>query len=403
MSGPKMSAYEVQRNRELEGIARGHARERLGVLDREMEDLKEEASRGGHLAASDFTSLSFPASVSDSADLGSLISYENRLRESVQQFRRALRLSALRHETSILFRDALAERRRIPLVQAPSTAVVSQSAEPDLAGPKIAERVERLLSALPPEIGEDAKRRVLDIAAELTARPNSERTRPLLAALNAELQEALDRERTIRASRAEASGLLQELDGLEGPAIADLRTNLADAISTGTGVPQEIKARVLGAREAGRRSADRAYVASVLKTAFGGLGYKVATGFDTLVVEDGVAFCTRPETPEYAVRVRLSQDKPTLDVDVVRTAQTQGRTQQEQTVRDGEVERDFCPLYDKLIAEVARHDVICRTVRRLAPGERPVPLVIDKSAEGRHSSQTQEMRPMFRERRMDEE
>ena len=100
-----------------------------------------------------------------------------------------------------------------------------------------------------------------------------------------------------------------------------------------------------------KRDADRLYAGAVLAGALKEIGYNVQQGFETLFVENGVAICERRDG--YAVRVRLADGKPLMDFEMVRFATADGRSSQEQTIRDIEAERVFCNDYDVLFKSAA--------------------------------------------------
>lgn len=144
---------------------------------------------------------------------------------------------------------------------------------------------------------------------------------------------------------------------------------LGAVIEGGAPLSDALRRDAAAAAEECSREADRRTAAAAAAEAFRQLGYEVEEGFETLVVDQGVAHATKPGWDGYAVRWRVRDDEMRFHVvgERSRVATAAGVS-----VRDQEIQQALCDdLPD--FREGVHHAGIELSVDELhAPGEVPV-------------------------------
>jgi len=386
MSGPKTASWEVEYNRELDRRARRDACHRALEARRSLEALVLGARSRSDIDGNDVPSV--PEPISESSALAAIEKYERGVREQIQKFSRALDLAVARADTRELFRRAIAHAAGSSTESTerhtPEIPRASHHKATSLDPQRVARRVQHLLERIPPGASRSVRDHARELAQSIAQSSEPARTEALIAALNVEVEEAHQSVNALAREAEHAQVLIKTLDGLEGEQVSNLRAVLNRILAGELPLPSSLPSKVTEVANSAKRDADRKYAGAVLAGALTELGYDVQQGFETLLVEDGVAVCERPTRDGYAIRMRLADDRPLMDFEVVRLAAAGTRASHEQAVRDVEVEHEFCKDYDVLLKSAAKAGVGIRTVRRLAPGERPVPVLerSDRRARG---------------------
>jgi len=179
---------------------------------------------------------------------------------------------------------------------------------------------------------------------------------------------ALNRAAQRRQAHAQdATELLTELDGFDGPDVGVAAAVLRSVQAGQAPLTAEIRRQVRAAAVRGRAEADRTYTAGVLAGVLGELGYDVEVGFETLAGTEGGGYATR--WPGYSVKVEVT-DAGRMSATMMREGRGPDSRSEQQA--ELEVERSFCrDIAQATIALESQH-VVAELTHQVRAGEEPL-------------------------------
>ena len=244
----------------------------------------------------------------------------------------------------------------------------------------LAARVQKLREKLPAGADENLSQRVEDAGVAAVSAATNHEADAAMARLNALVGEASRSARRRVEDEQEATALIRRLDGLRGAEVSRLRKVLEQVVQGKQALTSDLHARVEEIGAAAAREADRQYVAQVFTEALRRLNYEVGEEFQTLAT-GAQAIYRNSKSQDYGVRVRLAEDKATLDLEVVRLRNDGNRSTREQALLDTAAEEAFCQDHDALIASSRDAGVTIKVMKRLRAGERPMPVIAVERAD----------------------
>jgi hypothetical protein len=136
------------------------------------------------------------------------------------------------------------------------------------------------------------------------------------------------------ASSREAAELRMHLDGLQGPEVSTLISELRDVEAGERELDALLRSKVKGELETQRREEDRKYVAEVLADGFRKLGYVVGSDFAT-AFESGASLDIRKNDGQpYAAQLKFDAARIEIDSELVVTEERMHLTAEEIGKRD---------------------------------------------------------------------
>jgi hypothetical protein len=253
---------------------------------------------------------------------------------------------------------------------APQRRSEPTSADDDAWREEVRRSVERSLRSLDLDGTADEVAAIEALAEAAVTAPSKVRGRQLAEVLGNDVGRA-NRAATARRERTDAvRSCLERLGAWEHPATSEARRWILAEL----GGPLPTAALVARAEAAVAEAAsdrDRELVAASVRRSLQSFGYVVEEGFETLVVEDGVAYVRRADWSDHAVAVRLFAGRPRVAFNVV------SRTGPVDAVRNTEIEREWCAAVDQIESALVGDGVVLDLADRTPAGEVPVQLVAD--------------------------
>jgi hypothetical protein len=239
-------------------------------------------------------------------------------------------------------------------------------------GADLSETVERNLARLAAGASPEAAESVVALASEALEASSEARAALVVQSLRAAI-DAENRRVAARAqARARAAAWRERLAAYAGPAVEGAFAELDAAGASAEGVTDELDRRLQQLADAEEARAARDYTVASVADVLDELGYEVGESFDSVLVQDGYADIRRGDWPGYAVRVRLSDERPALMFNVVR-----GEAAATQAVRDHEVETAWCSSLDDIRTRLGEAGVRTGLTRSLPAGAQAVQIVGD--------------------------
>ncbi|GAA0356777.1 response regulator receiver protein [Actinoallomurus spadix] len=234
--------------------------------------------------------------------------------------------------------------------------------------PAIEADLKRVLARLLPDAAEADRASVTQAAEVVMAAATPTEADGLLSEVRLRIQKANERTRERRNDRAAAARFILEL--------ADHPSNLTvidalRAVTEGTR-PFDDALRAEAARllvEA-QEGSEREYIAAALREAFGGLGYEIDEGFETLTARNGEAVITRGDWPQHEVKVRIDGGRQ-VRMALLRTEPAEG---DEQRRLDVEREEQWCASFEVARERLATAGVKADVRWRIEPGQQRLPV-----------------------------
>jgi hypothetical protein len=194
----------------------------------------------------------------------------------------------------------------------------------------------------------------------------------LLTELRIRIQRANERTRERRDDRAAAARFLRELaDHPAAPTVIDPLHKVAEGIRP---FDDNLRAEAIRLLAETQDRAERGYVATALRDAFGELGYEVDEGFETLTAQNGEAVLTRGDWPQHAVKMRIDDGRQ------VRMAllRTEPADSDEQRRLDVEREEQWCASFEAARERLAVAGVRADVRWRVEPGQHRLPVTAQR-------------------------
>ncbi|MEV0399862.1 response regulator receiver protein [Actinoallomurus sp. NPDC050550] len=226
----------------------------------------------------------------------------------------------------------------------------------------------RLLKRLAPDATDEDRRAVTEAAEHSASASTASEAEGRLTEVRIRIQEANERARERRDGRAAALRFLRELEA--HPAAEDVRVRLREVADGVRLFDEELRAEAVRLVEDVQRQAEQEYVATVLREAFGELGYEVGDGFETLTAQDGDAVLTRGDWPQHAVKVRVD-DALQVRMALLRTEPAES---DEQRRLDVEREEQWCASFDEARRRLAEAGINADVRWRIEPGTQRLPV-----------------------------
>ena len=249
------------------------------------------------------------------------------------------------------------------------------STETSGAGPSDEARGQEALSVLDrldAAVSAEDRRRLYTLAQDVATAHSAARRDAGRDELRLRVQEANASASAIRAEGVEATSLIEDLAGLTGPEVDEVRVELRRVEDRVSRLTSALRARAGATVEGARRRADREYALKVITLTLRELGYEIEPDFETLVVRDGVAHVVHSSLQGYGVRLRVDEAAGTVNFNVVRTS---NRTAGDQALRDHEVEQAWCNDYAKLVERAHSSGVVLEVEHQRDAGALPVQVV----------------------------
>lgn len=338
MSGPKGYSYAVQEAALAEARERQSLRSALERIEVERAVLAAEIQEARRVYGDSVNSLQADTSTTRvDASLETLRSQVQARDDELGRERTRFKsqLTSAAREVLVVGVEVSAGT---DVVSAESALAARGSVTADAPPQDVEREVTRLLERLSPD-------QYTDLAAvnrALGTARSAQGARVELA-LDA-LRVAISRVNLDVAERAEADealrDLLSRLDGFEDELVAQTRERLRAVALRGLtlaetdALTRDVEKTIALARS----QEERRYVARELAGTLQGLGYTVSEGFQTALVVDGFVDVTRSDLDGYAVRVRTSQARQSINFNVVRGP----AWRVDQAAHDAEVERTWC-------------------------------------------------------------
>jgi len=165
----------------------------------------------------------------------------------------------------------------------------------------------------------------------------------------------------------EASGLVAEID-----ALADKKDITADQID-------ELKKRIGEVLTGAIKKANNLEYGKLLKSAFDEIGYETDEDFETMLVCNRKIFLNKPAMKNYQVQIATNSENSMVQMEVVRLVESERELNEStgsQSVRDAEVETEFCEDYTRILEKLERNGVEVSCKMRKKPGEVAVKKVL---------------------------
>lgn len=218
--------------------------------------------------------------------------------------------------------------------------------------------VQRVLQRLDADVTDEHMERARALAAELITATES-RADALEDELRLVVQQANGEARKQAEASARARELRDTLRGLEGQEVETIDRRLAEIETGDRALTEDLDTEVAAVRRRAEEQQDQRYAAVTTVQVLERLGYEVEEGFETAFVEDGTVYFQRGNWGDYVVRVRVDADEDRLDFDMVRaTDKPEGAAvNDDQSVRDQEMEQTWCDAVPELVDALAQEGV----------------------------------------------
>lgn len=355
---------EEQRRREI-ALLRGELAA-LRHRERTVSKLAAQARNAG-LAVAEPCTVRTPAK--EIADLTEAIS---RLRDSLQETERHLSVAWQSRYDTI----ARSGKGKTATRVSPSAVSELRTPEPP-SEPDDTARLQATAQALVDEVAvrcEEADLNSLQrrLGTIMSATEDAGRVHALVLDLRGRAQDAIERATVTRRreeTRARLLTLVEEIAGTERESLRRWVSTVPDP-----GVP-EVEQTVLVALERDNHERARREVAATVAAALGEMGYDVGDEFTTTLADapppgtdaDAAAIVPLPEFPGHGLRMTFDS------ADRLFTTVVRGRDAD--ATRDTPAQDAVCRQLDELARRASADGVELRMVRRVAPGERPAPVV----------------------------
>lgn len=179
---------------------------------------------------------------------------------------------------------------------------------------------------------------------------------------------AADRDRHLRAVRADLSALQARVAEVSGQSAQNLRDRIARLISEqATRVPNELPELVDAAIRETDAEADRSHVVAVMSAALTKLGYSLGPEFRTDLTGARAAAYARSGSSRYGIKVRLEPGSNRFSAQAVKSDAVLTSARE-----DTAAERAFCVALDTLITLASQDGVALDVDIRTEPGAHKV-------------------------------
>ncbi len=289
------------------------------------------------------------------------------LAEAVADARSARVSEALGGLAAALVVDPIPEGSSEPATERRSEPA---SVDDDAWRDEVRRSVERSLRSLDLDCTAGEAAAVEALADAAVTAPSKVRGRQLAEVLGNDVGRA-NRAAVARRERTGAvRSCLERLGAWDHPATSEARRWILAEID-GSLPTADLAARADAAVAEAVGDRDRELVAASVRRSLQSFGYVVEEGFETLVVDDGVAYVRRADWSDHAVAVRLFDGRPRVAFNVV------SRTGPIDAVRSTEVEREWCAAVDQIEAALVDDGVVLDLTDRTPAGAVPVQIVAD--------------------------
>lgn len=369
MSGPKCSAWDVQRNLQQLEAARVAALADADRLCDEVEVLARgvEALRGTSGAMVDAGDYAVHARLDRAA--------------TIDVVRAALvDLRAARDRVAARYRTLEAVSRLSQVLAAAGATTPSLGRLGREHGAEVEERADRaalvvrVLARLGVEIAGDEQASLERLATDYVEAGARVDVRSTESEFRVAAQRVADAARQRARVRSDVASLRATMWGLGGEAVERMRERL-DAVEQGrTALSASLTDEVERCARAAHRAADRAYATEVLCAELRTLGYEVGESFVTAVTAGAKVVVARPGGGDYGVALTMASDSTELQSAVVRL-DAEPLSPSERRLRDVAAEEAWCTDVAVAAARAARSAVRVRITKRVPAGANAVPVV----------------------------
>ena len=234
--------------------------------------------------------------------------------------------------------------------------------------PDLRDDLIRLLARLAPDVTAGDEQAVTEAAEQAASAPTPSEAEGRLTEVRIRVQEANERARVRRDGRAAALRFTREL--ASHPSAEAVRLRLGEVADGTRPFDDTLRAEAVRLVAETQKQAEQRYVATVLREAFGELGYEIGEGFETLTAQDGEAVLTRGDWPQHAVKVRVDDGRQ-VRMALLRTEPADG---DEQRRVDVEREEQWCVSFDAARERLADAGIRADVRWRIEPGTQRLPV-----------------------------
>lgn len=389
MSGPKLTAWEIEENRRREEERRQALLRELAECRRAL-DVEVARARSHRAAGVAIESARLAEVPVDPQDAGSIENAIRATQTQVDQLRRTTNGGLAAHQRRAALDHLVAG---VVAGEATSAAGINREAaarpSAHVVSAEFATRVDAILSTLDPDAIGDLDALVAFVGRSIEGSAVDERV--VLEQLRERIVTVNRREQDGRRRVERARELLLRLMGVAGDDVAELRRRLDDVVHEGAELPDHMADRVDEAVERHRRIADRSYAIDMLRESLAEMGYTVGSTFATDLLRDGASLVDRAGWTAHAVEIRMT---PTdnMVLSVVREGDATTVSNDVDRRRDAEIEVEFCSTVGPVLAELGERGVRTGPVRGHDAGANPVRVVPPRQAARRAAAQAQQTR-----------
>ena len=395
MSSPKSDGYRVALNREVEERARlravdeaGHLELRLTKLCERVKKFQREVGREAQEIHLPGTTERRPTTLSTRAaaeayltrlgqELSTLESSFQRVESRIgaqKLFAQIVRDSPVKVTKAS---DAFVPKEPRPLSRAPTETAEEQRRQREA-------QVRQALSLLHAGTSEEQIARLKGFAERVICAPSQQRAQMMIDELRGQVRTLNEEHAASQIEAAEARGLRLQLNGLSGATVDRVALQLQVVERGELRLSPALRTQAKSAFVDAKSRADAAYAYQVVRQGLADLGYEVVEqDFSTVFVEGGMAHFQQPDWGDYFMRMRVNPEEGFLNFNMVRAQENGSHQTRDQRVRDVEMEREWCPDHDRLLAGLQARGLGTTSVRRLPPGAVPIQVVPVESIPGR--------------------
>ena len=384
MSGPKLTAWEIEENRR-------RAEEWRQALLTELEACRravraELARARAHAAAGVDLAAAAPVDVVvDEHDPMSIEAAIRQIQCHADQLRRQTNGAVVARDRRAGLANLAAG---VPYGEAISATGVNREAAARSIAHVFDEQFNTALDAILTSLDADAGDALSDLMrfVELSGTGSQVDERVLLGQVEDRVAILNRRELRRRERVAHARELLLDLIGVAGEDAAELRRRLNAVFTNAAELPEHADQLVHDVLERQHQSEDRVYVVDMLRESLVQLGYAVGSSFSTEMLRDGATLVDRAGWSAHAVEVRMTPTN-SMVMSVVREGDPMSTPSESDRRRDAEVEVEFCSTVGPVLDDLGTRGVSTGPVRSHAAGANPVRVVAPRTAQRRSAAQ----------------
>lgn len=408
MSSITASSYRVETAEEISLRERRVAQARYAAMAAELELLRREATMSrkvfGHRVA-EVPAVPRAAGSATAAELNRLADEAAALLRRSRAELGDARGAAARQQVGALLGDARSRPRRAVRDDAAeagqhATRLQEEARAADRTAQHGAERHRRLaeqaageLARLPGDADGALRDRCTRTVTAIVAEPGESRARLLLADLRDRVDADVERAAAVSRVAGELGQLAGRLAGLRTADALALQRRIADLLrDPAIRLPAGLTAEVDAAVAAADRPRHRRAAAAALRLSLADLDYTVDEGFETVLVDNGVAYARIPGDDGHAVKLLLDSGTDAFRTVVVRS------DERSRPAEDTAAERRFCRDYRLLLDRARRYGLAAATVGLVEPGTHPLAVVAEDDLPARAAAASRQQQTRAKER-----